>query len=271
MPAVLGTDHSLVGTAVGYLFSAHLRPDALDRTAASEGAVRLERPLRRAGISASAIERRAVECIAKLKPSQKPLDGEQWLALCRMVVILARFEQYLRAGPTVLSHLAEPLSTHREDLDELALALTNEPSMRDLDALGRITIEDHLSIRDARELAIGPTFAQSAALGGADADLIYDGTLLDLKSSSQARIVGRDEVWQLVGYLLADTDNRYKISHLGFAALRRRRSISWPAEDLISQLTAGQPHTVEQVRQEFASLIAARERLARPTVRSKVP
>lgn len=257
MPPVPGTDHGLVGTAVGYLFSAHLRPATLDSTVATEGALRLERPLRRAGISASVIERRTVERIAKLGPSQRLLDGEQWRELCRMVVILARFEQYFRAGPTVLAYLGEPLSTHRDDLNELALALASEPSLRDLEALGRTTIEDHISIRDAQELAIGPTFAQSAALRGADADLIYDGTLLDLKSSSQARIVGRDEVWQLVGYLLADTDDLYRIAHVGFAALRRRRSIFWRAGDLISQLTGGQPHTVEQLRQEFAVLLAS--------------
>jgi hypothetical protein len=36
-----------------------------------------------------------------------------------------------------------------------------DSTMRDLDVLGRVTVEDHLSIRDAGELAIGPTFAQS--------------------------------------------------------------------------------------------------------------
>jgi hypothetical protein len=256
---VVGTDRSLVGTAVGYLLSARLRPDALNHTVATKGAVRLERPLRRAGIVTSVIERRAVEHIAKLRPSQRLLDDEQWLELCRMVVILARFEQYFRAGPAVLTHIAEPLNTHRDDLNALAVALASEPSMRDLDALGRITIEDHLGILEAKELAIGPTFAQSAALGGADADLIYDGTLLDLKSSSQARIVGRDEIWQLIGYLLADTDDRYAVAHVGFAALRRRRSIFWLAEDLISSLMSGPPRTVEQLRDEFAAMLTARQ------------
>jgi hypothetical protein len=253
---VPGTDHGLVGTAVGYLLSAHLRSDALDRTVATSAAMLLDGPLRRAQIPPSAIERLAVARVAKLQPSQRTLDREQWSELCRLVAILARFEQYFRAGPTVLPYLAEPLTTHGNNLDELALALMSESSMRDLNALGRVTVEDHLSIRDASELAIGPTFAQSPALGGADADPIYDGTLVDLKSTSQARIIGRDEVWQLIGYLLADTDDSYSIARVGFAALRWRRSIFWRTEDLIRQLTDGQPRRVEQLREDFAALPA---------------
>jgi hypothetical protein len=256
VPPVPGTDHGLVGTAVGYLLSAHLRSDALDRTVATSAAMLLDGPLRRAQILPSVIERLAVARVAKLQPSQQTLDSEQWSELCRLVTILARFEQYFRAGPTVLPYLAESLTTCGDNLDELAPALMSESTMRDLNALGRVTVEDHLSIRDAGELAIGPTFAQSLALGGADADLIYDGTLVDLKSTSQARIVGRDEVWQLIGYLLADTDDSYSIARVGFAALRRRRSIFWRAEDLIRQLSDGPPRPVAQLREEFATLLA---------------
>ena len=255
VPPVPGTDHGLVGTAVGYLLSAHLRSDALDSTVATSAAMRLDGPLRRAQILPSAIERLAVARVAKLQPSQRTLNSEQWSELCRLVAILARFEQYFRAGPTVLPYIAEPLTTHGDNLNEIAFALMSESTMRDLDGLGRVTVEDHLSIRDAGELAIGPTFAQSAALGGADADLIYDSTLVDLKSTSQARIIGRDEVWQLVGYLLADTDNSYNIARVGFAALRRRRSIFWLAEDLIRELAGGQTRPVKQLREDFAALL----------------
>jgi hypothetical protein len=256
VPPVPGTDHGLVGTAVGYLLSAHLRSDALDRTVATSAAMFLDGPLRRAQISPSSIERLAVARVAKLHPSQRTLDSEQWSELCRLVAILARFEQYFRAGPTVLPYLAEPLRIHGDNLDELALSLMGESSMRDLGLLGRVTVEDHLGIRDASELAIGPNFAQSLALGGADADLIYDGTLMDLKSTSQARIIGRHEVCQLIGYLLADTNDSYSITHVGFAALLRRRSIFWRVEDLICQLSDGPPRPVAQLREEFATLLA---------------
>jgi len=146
VPPVPGTDHGLVGTAVGYLLSAHLRSDALDSTVATSAARLLDGPLRRAHIPPSAIERLAVARVAKLTPSQRSLNNEQWSGLCRLVAILARFEQYFRAGPTVLPYLAEPLTTHGDNLNELAFALMSESTMLDLDVLGRVTVEDHLSI-----------------------------------------------------------------------------------------------------------------------------
>ena len=148
-PAVPGTDRGLVGTAVGYLLSAHLRPDALDYTVATNAAAILDGPLRRVRIVPSVIERLAVARIVELGPSRLTLDSERWAELCRLVAILARFEQYFRAGPSVLPYLAEPVKAHGHDLDELARSLINEASMRDLDTLGRVTVEDHLSIREA--------------------------------------------------------------------------------------------------------------------------
>ena len=154
-------------------------------------------------------------------------------------------------------YLARPLREFHGDLNELAIALVDEPTLRDICALGRCVVEDHLSIGDATELHIGPTFAQSGALGGADADLIYDGTLLDLKSTSTARVLGRIELWQQLGYLFADTDDAYRIRQVSFSALRRRRSIFWPSQELID-LLAGRPSSpVEHWRHEFAGLLAS--------------
>ncbi len=93
------------------------------------------------------------------------------------------------------------------------------------------------------------------ALGGADADLIYDGTLVDLKSTSQASVIGRDEVWQLIGYLLADTNDAYSIARVGFVALRRRRSIFWLAEDLLKELAGHSVAPIRELREGFAGLL----------------
>ena len=78
---------------------------------------------------------------------------------------------------------------------------------------------------------------------------------MDLKSTAEARVIGREEVWQLIGYLLADTDDSYGIAQVGFAALRRRRSIFWLVEDLVRELAGGQTQPVKQLREEFANLL----------------
>jgi hypothetical protein len=170
---VAGTDHALVGPAVGYLLSAHLREDALEDTVATEAAHLLVGPL---GTRAAPqlIERAAVKRVRELEPWQRTLQPDEWTELCELSCILARFEQYFRAGASVLGYLAPTLTEKGHDLRSLAHALVNTPTLHDLDALGRATVADHASIRNARELFIDPTFAQSLALGGADADVIYD-------------------------------------------------------------------------------------------------
>jgi hypothetical protein len=257
VPLLPGADASLVGTAVGYLLSAHLCENALDATVATSSAQLLDRPLAgRIRFPPSLVERAVVERVRELHPwTGQQLDGQRWSELCQLVCILARFEQVFRAGAAVLHHLVPPLAEHGDNLGELAAALVEPPTLDDVGALGRATVEDLAHIREARELFIGPTFAQSLALGGADADLIYDGTLLDLKSTSQAGVVGRVEVWQLLGYLFADTDDAYHVQRVGFAALRRRRTFFWTGQELIDAL-AGKPSAqVGEWRHEFTQLL----------------
>jgi hypothetical protein len=259
VPSVPGADRGLVGTTVGYVLSAHLRADGINATVATSAARLLDGTLRRAPTRPSEIERQTVARIGELQPWARELSANEWIELSRLAGILARLEQFFRAGAVVWPYLARPLREFRGDLNELATALVDRPTLRDIRSLGRCTVEDHLSIRDAVELHIGPTFAQSAPLGGADADLIYDGTLLDLKSTSMAGVLGRIDLWQLLGYLFADTDDAYRIRQVGFGALRRRRSILWRSQEMID-LLAGRPSSpVAHWRGEFAGLLASCE------------
>ncbi len=256
VPPVPGTDYGLVGTAVGYLLSAHLRADALDSTVATGGAHKLDRRLRHLAVKPSSIERRVVARVRELRASEGRVDGDAWTELCALAGILARFEQHFRAPRSAFPYLAGPLAAHDGSLPGLAQALVTEATLLDIDGVGRATVEDHIHIREATDVHVGPVFAQSGALGGADADLIYDGVLVDLKSTASAGVAGRDEVWQLLGYLLADTDDRYEVRKVGIAALRRRRSVFWPAQDLVNALAGRSAPPVDYWRQEFVALLA---------------
>lgn len=174
-----------------------------------------------------------------------------------MCVVLTRLEQYYRVGPNVLPFLADPLADYGHDLRGLATAFASDVTRADVDALGRATVEDHLGLRGAKVLLLGPTFAQSLALGGADADIIHDGALVDLKSTSKPGPIGKSELHLLLGYLLADTDDEYGITRVGFSALRRRRSHYWHVTEFLDEL-AGVPgaFTVERARAEFAAILA---------------
>lgn len=109
------------------------------------------------------------------------------------------------------------------------------------------------------------------ALGDADADLIVGRRLIDLKATPTPGIVGRFELWQLLGYALADTNDRYGIREVGIAALRWRSGISWSVEELLSDLAppspetlvegkiasfTSRPHDLDQLRAGFAQVVA---------------
>jgi hypothetical protein len=256
VPVPAGSDASLVGTAVGYVLSASLRDDAITSTVATTGARLLDRFLRNLKPLPSAIERQIVSRVEELAPSRRELVGDEWYELLRLVSVLARFEQVRRAGAHVVMMLMPLFIKHAGDLDGLGHACATPPTLADLDSLTRATLSDQLHLRQARQLHLGPVFAQSIPLGGADADIIADGELIELKSSGQARIVGRAELWQLLGYLLADTDDKYKLRRCSFRAPRRRRSGKWEVQDFIDAL-AGRPcDSVEHWRAEFARILS---------------
>jgi hypothetical protein len=75
--------------------------------------------------------------------------------------------------------------------------------------------------------------------------------LIDFKSSATSRVVRRDELWQILGYVMADTDNRLAIHTAGLAALRWRSTCTWPVHKLLAEL-AGRDRPLADWREEFA-------------------
>ncbi|MEV4072039.1 UvrD-helicase domain-containing protein [Nonomuraea fuscirosea] len=92
----------------------------------------------------------------------------------------------------------------------------------------------------------GPIFAGSADLGGADADYILDGLLLDCKATRHPRKLGREEIYQLAGYLLLDYDDTYGIDSVGLYLSRQGALITWDAPEFLQRLGARMP--ISQLR-----------------------
>src|SRR5262249_48135421 len=84
----------------------------------------------------------------------------------------------------------------------------------------------------------GPAFQGSRDIGGADADFILGGLLLDCKAAIQPRRLGRDEIYQLAGYLLLDYDDQYGINRVGLYLSRQGALIVWSVEDFLHRLGA---------------------------------
>ncbi|MER5618126.1 hypothetical protein [Streptomyces sp. NPDC002215] len=89
-----------------------------------------------------------------------------------------------------------------------------------------------------RARVCGPVFAGS---GGADADYILGGLLLDCKATKDPRRLGREEIYQLAGYLLLDYDNQFRIDQVRLYLSRQGGLITWDAADFLRRLGASAP------------------------------
>ncbi|MEU6213075.1 hypothetical protein ABZ891_24665 [Streptomyces sp. NPDC047023] len=88
----------------------------------------------------------------------------------------------------------------------------------------------------AQDCTGGPTFPGANIT--ADADLVVDGLLLDFKSTKHpfARGLSQQTANQLLGYLLLDTADRYRIDTLGLYLTRSGILASWPVEEYLNLL-----------------------------------
>jgi hypothetical protein len=109
----------------------------------------------------------------------------------------------------------------------------------------------------ARPAILNPTFDGGVDLDGADADLIVDGCLLELKATIQPNIVRPEWLYQLLGYALLDYSNEYRIDAVGFYFARQSRLISWPLDKFIDAMTDGVSPSLSQLRAEFAAIAGA--------------
>ena len=98
----------------------------------------------------------------------------------------------------------------------------------------------------------GPSFDGSAYVRGADADLIVDGCLYDVKTTMKQREGLPRNLRQLLGYELLDWHGALGLERAGFYFSRLGAWLSWELEELVRQ-TAAPGATRRQLRDDFHS------------------
>ncbi|MFJ6623108.1 UvrD-helicase domain-containing protein [Kitasatospora sp. NPDC091335] len=162
-------------------------------------------------------------------------------AVSRMCFVAAHFEDVFRSGQVRrFSPLATASGT--TTLGQLCAAV---PEYVVEDLARQMELADG-PFREFRALApesriCGPDFAGSADIGGADADFILGGLLLDCKATTRPQRLGQDEVYQLAGYLLLDYDDRYRIDRLGLYLSRQGHLVAWDVNEFLTRLGATAP------------------------------
>ncbi len=101
----------------------------------------------------------------------------------------------------------------------------------------------------------GPEFAGSRDIGGADADFILDGLLLDCKATIMPRRLGSDEISQLAGYLLLDYPSEYGIRKVGLYLARQGAIIDWEVPEFLDLL--GATATLPTLRRKLQGFLSS--------------
>ncbi len=169
--------------------------------------------------------------------------------LCRACYALAAYEAVFRARPSPWWPIV--MAGRSRSLQQL-LEMASVEAVADLVQLSQAFCETQRALI-AKPAVLNPTFTLSPLLGGADADLIVDHCLIDIKAGQLGR-PGTTDFYQLLGYVLADTTDRYEVASVGIYFARQPALVTWPLDQFCETL-AGRPVDLATTRLEFAELV----------------
>ncbi len=193
--------------------------------------------------------------IARISAHERRPTTEEEAELARCCLVLSVFETVRRSGGQ-----GWPPSFLKGVLPRTAADLLNAvptTMVADVAALAGAFVERHPTWQGV-PATLGPKFAGSPDVGGADGDLIVDGCLWDIKTTVRTRGQG---AWlhQLLGYLLLDYEDDHAIERAGFLFPRQQAAVHWSVTQLIGSLSGRTDLALTDLRQRV------RDRLDRKT------
>jgi hypothetical protein len=189
--------------------------------------------------------------IDTLKPAGKRLSLEDEGNLCRHCVILALYEEILRAG----SRIQSPLFQVEEDTLNNLLAIPADHWIDDLCTLSWAFHDNFQYLLKCEQVVLNPGFHGSGNVGGADADMILDNCLIDIKTTMNPSL---DKLWlyQLLGYVLLDYRDIYEIRSVAILYARQGFLLRWELKDLLADMCGNtEPPDLVKLRNEFQHMI----------------
>ena len=183
--------------------------------------------------------------IQELTPIHRRLARHEEEQINQHCVVLALFDEIFRRGPknSILLN-PEPKSSIAEVLE-----LAEDAWIDDLCQLSW-AFYDHTNGAFNSEAILNPTFDGSGDVGGADADLIVNGCLIDIKATINPKIDAR-WLYQLLGYTLLDYSDRYHIRSVALYMARQQMMLQWSLDDLMTVMAVGNVPSLEKMRADF--------------------
>lgn len=186
------------------------------------------------------------EVLNTIQPVGRRLEPDAERTLARYCYLLSLFESAFRSDRYLLGPLMVPQP--KRTIEEL-LAIPQDSWLEDLAALFNRFYEGYKHLLPAPHV-LNPTFAGSGDVGGADADLIVNGCLIDIKTSISPKIEPK-YLHQLAGYLLLDYDDKFHIESVAIYMARQGLLLTWSVPEFLRQLTQDENATLVSLRQEF--------------------
>ncbi|MGY5210088.1 hypothetical protein [Nocardia gipuzkoensis] len=195
--------------------------------------------------------------------AHRPLSEDALSTAIRATWVLALCTELYR-NPFIFptSPLAEPILTGRFTTSTL-LALAPEAAIDQLRALYMLGITELADLLSPppEAVALGPTFTASRFCG-ADADIIIDGVLLELKarlgtakkSGERSDSLSLADIYQVIGYALFDTTDAFRIHTVALYSARYGVLHRWPLQQLLDTL-AGEPIDLATERMKVVELL----------------
>jgi len=190
--------------------------------------------------------------LTRIQPEHRRLSRDDEELLARYCVVLAQFEQVYRRGRRMLQGT---LLTVPDPVDATSELLARVPQtwLDDICALSWGFYDFHRELL-SRTAVLNPNFDGSRDVRGADADLIVEGCLIDIKTSTQPKVTG-DMLYQLLGYVLLDYSDKYRIREVGIYLARQQRMLRWSLVDLIGELSNGSGFPLNVLRDGFRGTV----------------
>lgn len=151
-----------------------------------------------------------------------------------------------------MNSLNSPLFQLPEDATLRELLALPDPWLEDLRQLSWAFFRDCRDLLN-REHFLNPTFAGSGPIGGADADLIVERCLIEIKTTVHPSL-NAQLLYQMLGYVLLDFDDRFELEEVAVYMSRQSTLVRWTLLDLIETL-AEKPVQLATLRQEFEEVV----------------
>jgi hypothetical protein len=182
--------------------------------------------------------------------------------------LLALFVEMYRAGPRPDNSLVQYFDTEPAPTVDGMLAIAHDHEVAEVRAIVELALAELLP-RLTTEPApwhVSPIFTGTQWMA-ADADLITARTLVEIKTKlggkrkndgSRFATLELETIRQLLGYVLHDVDDVYRLDRLAIYNARYGALTSWPLQELLDRL-AGRPVDLAAEREAYRHLLTTGE------------